>query len=599
MATLKHLASKSADYGKPIKYLMFEHDRNGVPLRDAEGNLIMREEFFLDGINCTPLSFDKECEMLNWKYHKNQNYDDIKSHHYILSFDPKDKEEGLLDSKHAHELGMEFARKCFPGHQALVCTHSDGHHASGNIHVHIIINSLRKLDVEKQSFMERDIDSRAGYKHNLTPRYLKYLQAQVMQICEREGLHQVDLLTPAKTKVTNAEYEARESGQIALGKRNEKIRAAQMIPRNTIFRTQKQFLRDAILDAADHASTLDEFRKLLKEKYQIELKDRRGRFSYLHPDRKKYITGRALGTDYEKDNLLERIKRQLVEIEDSRSQIPIANPDYDKSSQTQNAIPPKSSMPVGKSKPVGKMTGDEMANAYCSGQRNISVDFNPLYDYHSDPIAILFIRTELKLVVDLQSNVKAQMSEAYARKVKISNLKEMARTIVFIQELGINSQEEMKNKQKALSVLLEKKESSIKNIDNEIRTINQQIHFAGQYYATRSLHTEFMKSWNKGSFRSKHREELSRYDESVKFFRENAGGNIPSMKDLKGKKELLQSQKQKQLESQTNLQRSWKNLQTAISNVEAILGNANSLVQTTQHSKQSSKHPLRNNEPSL
>ena len=108
-----------------------------------------------------------------------------------------------------------------------------------------------------------------------------------------------------------------------------------------------------------------------------------------------------------------------------------------------------------------------------------------------------------------------------------------------------------------------------------------------------------MKSWNKGSFRSKHREELSRYDESVKFFRENAGGNIPSMKDLKGKKELLQSQKQKQLESQTNLQRSWKNLQTAISNVEAILGNANSLVQTTQHSKQSSKHPLRNNEPSL
>ena len=59
MATLKHLASKSADYGKPIKYLMFEHDRNGTPLRDAEGNLIMRDSFILDGINCTPLSFHK------------------------------------------------------------------------------------------------------------------------------------------------------------------------------------------------------------------------------------------------------------------------------------------------------------------------------------------------------------------------------------------------------------------------------------------------------------------------------------------------------------------------------------------------------------
>ena len=60
MATLKHLASKSADYGKPIKYLMFEHDRNGTPLRDADGNLIMRDSFILDGINCTPLYFDKE-----------------------------------------------------------------------------------------------------------------------------------------------------------------------------------------------------------------------------------------------------------------------------------------------------------------------------------------------------------------------------------------------------------------------------------------------------------------------------------------------------------------------------------------------------------
>jgi hypothetical protein len=54
---------------------MFEHDRNGTPLRDAEGNLIMRDSFILDGINCTPLSFDKECEMLNWKYHKNQNFE--------------------------------------------------------------------------------------------------------------------------------------------------------------------------------------------------------------------------------------------------------------------------------------------------------------------------------------------------------------------------------------------------------------------------------------------------------------------------------------------------------------------------------------------
>ena len=43
------------------------------------------------------------------------------------------------------------------------------------------------------------------------------------------------------------------------------------------------------------------------------LKDRRGRFSYLHPDRQKYITGRALGTDYEKESVLERIQQTYSE----------------------------------------------------------------------------------------------------------------------------------------------------------------------------------------------------------------------------------------------------------------------------------------------
>ena len=70
MATLKHLASKSADYGKPIKYLMFEHDRNGTPLRDADGNLIMRDSFILDGINCTPLPATPFCRAWTMKLSK-------------------------------------------------------------------------------------------------------------------------------------------------------------------------------------------------------------------------------------------------------------------------------------------------------------------------------------------------------------------------------------------------------------------------------------------------------------------------------------------------------------------------------------------------
>lgn len=166
VAILKHVAGKSADYGAALDYLKYEHDEIlKKPLLDANGNWVLRRDILLEGINCEPELFDVECEMLNAQYHKNQNYDEIKTHHYLISFDPADKDECGLTGEQAQAIGMEYVKANFPGHQALVCTHMDGHNSSGNIHVHIVINSLRKLDVQQQPFMERPIDCKAGYSY--------------------------------------------------------------------------------------------------------------------------------------------------------------------------------------------------------------------------------------------------------------------------------------------------------------------------------------------------------------------------------------------------------------------------------------------------
>ena len=167
MAILKHIASKSSNYGAALEYLIFKHDElRKTPILDQNGNRIMRDEFYLDGLNCEPYSFDAACQQLNREYQKNKNKNEIKSHHYIISFDPRDSTENCLTGKRAQELGLEYAKANFPGHQTLVCTHMDGHNGSGNIHVHIVINSLRKSDVPQQPFMERPIDCKAGYKHH-------------------------------------------------------------------------------------------------------------------------------------------------------------------------------------------------------------------------------------------------------------------------------------------------------------------------------------------------------------------------------------------------------------------------------------------------
>ena len=201
MAVLKHIAVKNADYGEAQRYLIFKHDeKTGKPILDENGNMQFRDNYFLDGINCDPFTFDTECMELNARYGKNQGYDEIKSHHYIISYDPKDADKGLTGER-AQELGLEYAAKYFPGHQALVCTHTDGHNKSGNIHTHIIINSVRKFDSEYVEFMERPCDSHTGFKHHLTKAHMAFLKQSIIDMCCRENLHQVDQLAPANKEL--------------------------------------------------------------------------------------------------------------------------------------------------------------------------------------------------------------------------------------------------------------------------------------------------------------------------------------------------------------------------------------------------------------
>ena len=250
MAIIKHIAMKSGNYTGAIHYLLFQHDEfTQEEIVDDYGVPVLREEYFFDGINCEPYAFDYECADLNRKFHKNNTREEIKQHHYIISFDPKDVTECGLTGEKAQALGMEYAKENFPGHQMIVCTHTDGHNKSGNIHVHIVMNSLRKNDVDKRDFMEREIDSKAGYTHHVTPKLLAHLKERLMNLCRREQLHQVDLLRRPKKRITEKEYYAN---------RRAKEKAGNKKP--TKFESQKDYLRRAIEDCASQSSSENAFR---------------------------------------------------------------------------------------------------------------------------------------------------------------------------------------------------------------------------------------------------------------------------------------------------------------------------------------------------
>ena len=182
MATFKHISSKNADYGAAEAYLTFEHDEFTMKATlDENGRLIPREDYRISSLNCGGEDFAVACMRANLRYEKNQKREDVKSHHYIISFDPRDGTDNGLTVDWAQELGEQFCKEHFPGHQALICTHPDGHNHSGNIHVHIVINSLRIYEVPLLPYMDRPADTREGCKHRCTNAAMEYFKSEVME----------------------------------------------------------------------------------------------------------------------------------------------------------------------------------------------------------------------------------------------------------------------------------------------------------------------------------------------------------------------------------------------------------------------------------
>ena len=534
MAILKHIASKNADYGEAERYLIFQHDEyTQKPILDENGHMLIREEYYLDGINCDPFTFAAECQETNAYFHKNQSYNDIKSHHYIISFDPKDRDEHGLTGELAQQLGVEYAKENFPGHQALVCTHTDGHNGSGNIHVHIVINSIRKYDTEPQPYMEFDRDSKAGYKHHLSDRYRIYLKQKVMDMCTANGLNQVDLLTPAERKISEKEYWAKRRGQKKLDKHNAELEKKGLTPRQTTFQTEKQYLRDAIDTVASQAISQEDFSRLLSEKYNITFKVSRGRYSYLHPNRSKYITGRNLGTLYEEKHLLQIFQ------ENSTAQI-TENPVSDISQVVNSSAPPVS------------------AHTATTAET---------------PHTFLFIKSDLRLVTDLQHCIKAQQSQAYAQKVKLSNLKMMAQTVAYVQEHGFQSKADLDAALFDASAQSTDAKNSLKSTEDTLKNINEQIHYTGQYLANKSIYADYRKSRNKEKFYDDHRAELTLYESALRILKEKSQGKkLPTLKMLHEEKNRLTELQTAQREDFNARREHERELRTVCSNVDIILG---------------------------
>lgn len=521
MAVVKHISSKNANYFDSIDYLLYEHDElSGKMILDEGGEPVVRERFLMDGINCEPLEYPMAAMEANELYGKNRARGDVKSHHYVLSFDPRDRDVGLTFEE-AHEMAMRLAREWFGGHPGIVFTHPEGHNGSGNIHSHIVFCSVRVKDETVREWMTHPSEWQAGGKHHVTREHLDAFKQAVMDMCQERNLHQVDLLDPARKRVTEREFWAQRRLELRRkldaperddsSVKPERQASEEQSPREngeghdepSRYKTHKQQIRLAVLDAASRATDFESFTEILRT-YGIEAKMPRGRISYRHPERERSITGRALGVDYEWPVIEAGIRHRL---------------------EHGGNLPRQT------------------------------------------------------LVAQIDGAMRSR-GAAYVAKVRSSNIRKLSESIAFLQETGLESREELEAALDMSAKSLAAAKESLDATDEALARANRAISASGAYLSTRNTWRAYRASSDRRAFYLAHKRELEKCNvarnELAELFPD---GTCPAMNDLKAERRRLVIERNGKYEDWTTARYRHREIMTAKRNVDAVLGGkANAIV---------------------
>lgn len=289
MAIIKHIPVKNRYYSAAVEYLTCKFDEHTMkPLVDAEGRTMMRDNFLIEGINCKVDTFGADCIEVNRFYGKNNATKDVKAHHYIISFAPEDN----IIMQEAMNFGKRYVEKFLPGHQAILAVHPDGHNGTGNVHVHIVINSVRKFEGKKERWQDKPYEYRQGCKHKSTGKFLRTAKQWVMHECILKGYNQVDLL--ARSDGNN--YWVEKRGKEA----------------NPDFKTDKDLIRERLDALIQHAESLDHMIYYLEHVEDWQIRETNKTISFRMPHMKKSIRGKSLGEKYDKAALEKRIAEALT-----------------------------------------------------------------------------------------------------------------------------------------------------------------------------------------------------------------------------------------------------------------------------------------------
>jgi len=178
----------------------------------------------------------------------------------------------------------------------------------------------------------------------------------------------------------------------------------------------------------------------------------------------------------------------------------------------------------------------------------------------------------INLLVDIQAKIREGKGPGYEQWAKIFNLKQAAKTLIYLQENGIDSYEDLKKKSSSASGEFTAVTTKIKDIETRQKEISELQKYIGQYSKTRDVYAAYKESGWSREFYDQNAADIILNRAAKKHFDSLGTKKLPSIKALKEEYAKLSTEKKKLYSGYHDLKKNSRSLSIAKGNADRILG---------------------------
>ena len=181
-------------------------------------------------------------------------------------------------------------------------------------------------------------------------------------------------------------------------------------------------------------------------------------------------------------------------------------------------------------------------------------------------------REHARLLVDIEAKLAAGKGGGYAQWAKVFNVKQMAKTLLYLQEHGIKNRKELNARADAASEKLAAVNERIKAIDARIKEITELRGQIVAYAKTRKIFDEYKASRYSRKFFDAHESEIEQHRAAKRYFNAHGIEKLPNMIDLNTEFDKLVAEKREAYAEYRAIRDEHRELLVHRHNAEVFLG---------------------------